>query len=111
MLKKGLITFAGDSDFRDSIRRFYSPKDVIGMKVNCLAGKGASTHPEVALCFADLLKESGIPDKNIIIWDRANWELEEVGFSLNYKRNGIRCFGTDTDGIGYSKNLYQYLNI
>ena len=111
MLEKGLITLTGDSDYRDSIRRFYSPKDVVGMKVNCLAGKGASTHPEMALCFADLLKESGIKENNVIIWDRINWELEELGFSLNYKRNGLRCFGTDTDGVGYSQNLYQHLNI
>ncbi len=111
MMKKGLVTLTGDADFRDTIRRFYSPRDVVGMKVNCLAGKGASSRPGVALAFADLLKESGIKDNNIIIWDRANWELEELGFSLNNKRNGLRCFGTDTDGVGYSGDLYQYMNV
>ena len=111
MLKKGLQTFSGDPDFRDSVRRFYSPQDVLGLKVNCLAGKGASTHPEVALAFADLLKESGIKEKNVIIWDRSNDELEEIGFPLNYRRDGLRCFGTDTDGVGYSNNLYEHLNI
>ena len=111
MLKKGLLALSGDLDFRDTIRRFYSPKDVLGLKVNCLAGKGASTHPEVALALADLLKESGIKDKNIIIWDRSNDELEEVGFPLNFNHDGLRCFGTDTDGVGYSRDLYEFLNI
>ncbi len=111
MLKKGLQTLSGDLDFRDCIRRFYSPQDVLGLKVNCLAGKGASTHPEVALAFANLLKQSGIKEKNIIIWDRSNDELEEVGFPLNYKGDGLRCFGTDTDGIGYSSDLYEHLNV
>ncbi len=111
MLKKGLSTYTGDLDFRDSIRRFYSPKDILGLKVNCLAGKGASTHPEVALGFVNLLKESGIKDKNIIVWDRSNDELEEVGFPLNFNHDGLRCFGTDTDGIGYSSDLYEHLNI
>ncbi|MCJ7498175.1 MAG: DUF362 domain-containing protein [candidate division Zixibacteria bacterium] len=111
MLKKGLSTYTGDLDFRDSIRRFYTPKDLTGLKVNCLAGKGASTHPEVALGFVNLLKESGIKDKNIIIWDRSNDELEEVGFPLNFNHDGLRCFGTDTDGIGYSSDLYEHLNI
>jgi len=111
MIKKGLKTFSGDLDFRDSIRRFYSPQDMIGFKVNCLAGKGASTHPEVALACANLLKESGIKEKNIIIWDRSNDELEEVGFPLNYKGDGLHCFGTDTDGVGYSSELYEHLNI
>jgi len=111
MLKKGVIALSGDNDFRDSIRKFYSPKDVLGMKVNCLAGKGASTHAEVAICFAGLLKESGIKENNIIIWDRSNSELEELGFPLNNKRNGLRCFGTDTSEIGYSRDLYQHLSI
>ncbi|MDH4222316.1 MAG: DUF362 domain-containing protein [candidate division Zixibacteria bacterium] len=111
MLKKGLVSLTGDPDFRDVVSRFYTPQDVIGMKVNCLAGKGASTHPELAISFASLLKEAGIKEKNIIIWDRANAELEEMGFPLNYSRNGIRCFGTDTDTVGYSRDLYQYLNI
>jgi uncharacterized protein (DUF362 family) len=111
MLKKGLQTLSGDLDFKDTIRRFYSPQDVLGLKVNCLAGKGASTNPKVALALADLLKQSGIKEKNIIIWDRSNGELEEVGFPLNYKGDGLRCFGTDTDGVGYSKDLYEHLNI
>jgi uncharacterized protein (DUF362 family) len=111
MLKKGLQTFSGDPDFRDSTRRFYSARDVLGLKVNCLAGKGASTHPDVALAFANLLKESGIKEKNVIIWDRSNDELEEVGFPLNYRGEGLRCFGTDTDGVGYSGDLYEYLNV
>lgn len=111
MMKKGLMALTTDTDFRDSIRRFYSPRDVIGMKVNCLAGKGASTHPEMAVTFTNLLKEGGIKENNMIIWDRANWELEELDFPLNHKRNGVRCFGTDTDGVGYSSNLYKHLNI
>ena len=111
MLKKGFQMLSGDLDFKDSIRRFYSPQDVLGLKVNCLAGKGASTHPEVALAFSNLLKQSGIKEKNIIIWDRSNDELEEVGFPLNYKGDGLRCFGTDTDGVGYSGDLYEHLNI
>jgi uncharacterized protein (DUF362 family) len=111
MIKRGLSAFSGDSDFRDAIRKYYSPRDVLGLKVNCLAGKGASTHPEVALGFAGLLKESGIKDKNIIVWDRSNDELEEVGFPLNFNNDGLRCFGTDTEGIGYSSDLYEHLNI
>jgi len=111
MFKKGLQTFSGDLDFRDAIRRFYSTRDILGLKVNCLAGKGASTHPEVALAFANLLKDSGMKEKNIIIWDRSNDELEEVGFPLNYRSDGFRCFGTDTDGIGYSSDLYEHLNV
>lgn len=111
MMKKGLLALSGDLDHRDTIRRFYSPRDVIGLKVNCLAGEGASSRPEVALVFANLLKETGIKEKNIIIWDRSNDELEEVGFPLNFNHDGLRCFGTDTDGVGYSYDLYEHLNI
>jgi uncharacterized protein (DUF362 family) len=111
MVKRGLCKLTSESKPEDAIRHFVSPKDQVGLKVNCLAGKMASTHPEVALVCASLLRDSGVKTKDIIIWDRSASELEEVGFPLNANGDDFRCLGTDTQGIGYTYDLVSYMNI
>ena len=111
MIQQGLCKLTLESKSEDALRHYFSTQDRIGLKVNCLAGKMASTHPEVALTVADLLKEMGSKNKDIIIWDRSSEELKEIGFPLNVKGEGYLCLGTDTQGVGYSNDLIQYKNI
>jgi uncharacterized protein (DUF362 family) len=111
MVRRGLCKLTLESKSEDALRHFFSPQDQVGLKVNCLAGKMASTHPEVALVCADLLKHSGVEAKNIIIWDRSERELKEVGFPLNFNGGEFRCFGTDSKGVGYSYDLINYKSI
>ena len=111
MVKRGLCTSTSESKVEDAIRYFFLPQDQVGLKVNCLAGKMASTHPQVALICADLLRDSGIKGKNLVIWDRSERELKEVGFPLNFNGGEFRCFGTDSKGVGYSHNLINHMNI
>jgi uncharacterized protein (DUF362 family) len=90
--------------------RFHK-RDTMGLKVNCLAGKNLSTDPALAYGAADLLRNSGLDEKNIIIWDRQSRELEDCGFTLNFASKGIRCFGTDANGAGYEEELSMKSNI
>jgi uncharacterized protein (DUF362 family) len=111
MVRRGLCKLTFESRSEDALRHFVSPKDRVGLKVNCLAGKMASTHPEVALVCANLLKDSEVKAKDIIIWDRSASELKEVGFPLDFNGDDFRCLGTDSQGIGYSYDLINYMNI
>jgi uncharacterized protein (DUF362 family) len=111
MVGRGLCKLTLESKAEDALRHFFSPKDQVGLKVNCLAGKMASTHPEVALVSAKLLKDSGLKPKDIIIWDRSASELQEVGFPLNSNGDDFRCLGTDSPGVGYTYDLVNYMNI
>ncbi|MBF0550863.1 MAG: hypothetical protein HQK60_10040, partial [Deltaproteobacteria bacterium] len=61
----------------------FSSRDVVGIKVNALAGRGLATHPETALALAErLVKFCRIPPGQIIIWDRTDRELLRSGFIL-----------------------------
>lgn len=105
MVRRGICRLTSESRPEDALGYFFSTKDTIGLKVNCLAGRMASTHPEIALVAADLLRRIEIKSKNIIIWDRSSYELKEVGFPLNTKGGDFLCFGTDAQGVGYSQEL------
>jgi hypothetical protein len=111
MVKRGVCKLTSESKAEEALGHFFSPQDQVGLKVNCLAGKMASTHPEVALVCASLLKDSGVKTKNIIIWDRSERELQEVGFPLSFNGDEFRCFGTDSKGVGYSYDLINHMSI
>lgn len=111
MVEQGLCKLTSEAKPADAISHYYSPKDKVGLKVNCLAGRMASTHPEISLVTGELLKAIGLKDKNIIIWDRSSRELKEIGFPLNANGDGLRCFGTDAQGVGYSQELINYKHI
>jgi uncharacterized protein (DUF362 family) len=111
MVNRGLRELTSESTAKEGLRHYFSPKDRIGLKVNCLAGRMASTHPEMAMVTAELLKRMEVKPKDIVIWDRSSYELKEVGFPLNADGDDVLCFGTDAQGVGYSRDLINHKNI
>ncbi|UCC69183.1 MAG: DUF362 domain-containing protein, partial [Armatimonadota bacterium] len=100
MIEVGLTRLTGASDPGEAWRCFFSPSDVIGMKVNCLGAPGTHTHTEVATAAAAGLHAAGVPKRNVIIFDRLTDELDRAGFPVN-TGDGFRCFGTDS--LGYDR--------
>lgn len=94
MLKNAMLTLTGEKSIKKAWRKFVSPKDIIGLKVNPVAGKLLTTSHAVTKSVIKQLEESGIPRKNIVIWDRREMQLHETGYnSENYP--GIRITGTE----------------
>ena len=78
----------------DAWKKLFKPSDVVGIKVNCLFGKGVSTHPEVAHAIVKGLISAGVKEDNIIIWDRSTSDLVKVGYKPN-TGSGVKCYGDD----------------
>jgi uncharacterized protein (DUF362 family) len=111
MLRRGLALVAGATDAPDGIRGRFAAVDRVGIKVNTIGGRRISTRPEVPLVLASWLTRAGIPAKNILVWDRTNRELKEAGYRLSDDRNGLKIFGSDTEGAGYETEIFSHLNI
>ncbi|MCD4683220.1 MAG: DUF362 domain-containing protein [Bacteroidales bacterium] len=84
---------------------------VIAIKVNC-AAPAVPSHPEIVNAVVEGLKlmnfgGSFFPEKNIIIYERSNYELQLAGFTINTSGTGVQCFGTDSSGVGYSSEFYD----
>ncbi len=84
---------------------------VISIKINCI-NRLLSSHPEVAYSISNSLIKMNVegnpfPENNIIIWDRTNSELRNAGYTINTGSTGVRCFGTNQSGIGYSSNQFS----
>lgn len=111
MMETGLDALAGSNDHLNYLESIFDSGDVIGIKVNGLAGPAMSTRSEVVLTFSNLLKDAGRKPKNQIIWDRFDRELAALGFTVRTRGDGPLCFGTDHSGIGYSQSLVSKSSI
>lgn len=97
MLFEAVRRLSGEKNDRDAWKHYFKPEDVVGIKVNCLFGRGASTHPEVVMAIVEGLKLAGVKPENIIIWDRSDADLAKSGYTLNREGPGVRCYGTNGD--------------
>ncbi len=84
----------------------FSKNDIIGLKVNCLAGKNLSTHSELVDAIIERLLSVGIAKQNIFIFDRRNRDLQRAGYSICSERGAVQCFGNDV--AGFSEQVYEF---
>lgn len=99
MLNSALTALLGIRDAQTAWRTLFRPDDIVGIKPNCLAGRNLSPHPELVQCIVEGLKMAGVPEENIIIWERTSHELGIAGFKLNSSSRGVRCMGNDVLGF------------
>ena len=88
-----------------------SETSIIAIKVNCI-NSSMPSHPAVAYAIANAISQmdfdgTPFPENNIIIFDRTNGELNSSGYTLNTTATGIRCFGTNESGVGYTAGTYD----
>jgi uncharacterized protein (DUF362 family) len=110
MYERGIQLLTGQTSAASGLNSIFSPRDRVGIKINTIAGRMLTTPPSVALPFSRLLTRSGLLEKNIVIWDRTNRELKDAGYTLN-AGSGLRIFGTDAAGAGYTIEPLIHLNI
>ena len=100
--------YASDSPL-EAWKKVVRPGEVVGLKVNGLAGRGISTSVLLVEVICERLQEAGIPQKDIVIWDRLNTDLESAGFRIATRQDRLRCIGNDT--LGYEDDLAIYGNV
>jgi uncharacterized protein (DUF362 family) len=95
MINQGILKLTGKKTTTDAWKIYFKSTDIVGIKVNCIAGKNMSTRPELVDEIIIGLKSAGVKEDNIIIWDRTTHELKGVGYSINKDGAGVKCYGTD----------------
>lgn len=102
LLHKAVMQLTGAPSQEKAWQTLFRPDDIVGIKLNCLSGKTMSPHVAVVESIIQGLKFAGVKEKNIIVFERFNRELETAGFRVRRMTDGVRCFGTDElPGGGY----------
>jgi uncharacterized protein (DUF362 family) len=94
--------YASDSPL-EAWKKVVRPGEVVGLKVNGLAGRGISTNVLLVEVICERLREAGVAQKDIVIWDRLNADLESAGFRIATRQDRVRYIGNDT--LGYEDDL------
>ncbi|MDZ7262842.1 MAG: DUF362 domain-containing protein [candidate division KSB1 bacterium] len=103
LLDEALRSYYGITSLDQIWRKIVRPDDVVGIKVNCLAGKGISSSPELVAAIVEGVQRAGVRANRIVIWDRLADDLERAGFSINTGGGGVRCYGNDQ--AGYTNDI------
>lgn len=82
-------------------KKVVRPGEVVGLKVNTIAGPGLSTNLVLVEAIGERLKQAGIKPNDIVIWDRTNHELDRVGYKLSTDPNRERILGSDSKDVGF----------
>ncbi len=107
MLEKAMLSLTGEDSAPAAWGRYFSAGDVVGLKLNCIAGSKLSSAPGLVRAIARGLVSAGVRENEIILWDRYERELVRAGFPLNQGDTGPRCFGTDSARAGYERGLIE----
>ncbi len=105
MIAAGLDNLSPTGVGWDLLENIFEPSDIVGIKVNALAGRQMSTSPALTMALAETIAARGIKKGNIIIWDRREAELKRAGFDIKTTGSDIRCMATDTSGVGFDSKL------
>ncbi|HEY2121586.1 MAG TPA: DUF362 domain-containing protein [Candidatus Acidoferrum sp.] len=111
LLDNAMQSFYDTHDPVTAWKKLVRPGEVVGLKVNTIAGPGLSTHPVLVQAICERLKQAGIKPNDIVIWDRTNHELERAGFHLSTDPNRERILGTDSKDVGYEDIAFSNASV
>lgn len=111
MIERGLRELTGAADLASAWKLFAGPQDVVGLKVNTLSGPGCSTRREVVDGVIRGLRLAGVPDANIIIWDRFESHLRRARYPITQRPGALRCYATDSPAVGEDMDVYYAADV
>jgi len=95
MLGRSMTKLTDSKSAAEAWKKLFKPNDVVGIKINCLFGRGVSTRPEAVRAVIAGLKSAGVNEDNIIVWDRSSGDMIKSGFPINKDGAGVKYFADD----------------
>ena len=108
MLAAGMRDLTGASTDRDAWSRFFSPDDVVGIKVNCSGAPDINSNPELVAAIIENLLRLDVPPDHIYIYDRFENQLRIVNYGPRVPA-GVKIAGAETSRgsiLGYDPHTY-----
>jgi uncharacterized protein (DUF362 family) len=108
MLAQGMRALTGAADTRDAWREFFTPQDVVGIKVNCSGAPAIKSSPEVVSEIVRNLIAVDVPAGNIWIYERFPEQMQTVDYE-KYVPEGVHVDGIEKTRLsvaGYDPATY-----
>jgi hypothetical protein len=110
MMAQGMRTLTGAATTADAWRRFFTPADVVGIKVNCGGFPYVVSAYEIVAETIKQLTAIGVPLSQIFLYERFQNQLDEVNYAPHIPE-GVRIVAAEranrnTDNSGYDPETY-----
>jgi len=108
MVRRGMAALTGEADARGAWRKFFSPSDVVGVKVNCSGAPGICSHPQVVAEIVRNLISIDVKPKQVYIYERFRNQMDSVRYD-RYVPEGVTVVAaenTRNDRSGYDPRTY-----
>ncbi len=105
LLAGTLVAALAAKDAQSGLRSLFSADDVVGIKLNCLAGPPLSPSREFCSALVGLLNAAGVSSERIVFFERGERDLRKGGFSVGAPKAGPAYMGNDSPGAGYEREL------
>jgi uncharacterized protein (DUF362 family) len=89
MMQRGMSELTGAGGWPDAWRLFVQPGDVVGIKLNPVGAPNIMSAPEVLHPILNGLNSAGIPNKDIVVYDRYRDQFVKAGFP-GWLPDGVR---------------------
>ena len=106
MMDRAIMKLAGRDSAKEAWKDFVLPDDIVGIKINPLAGKRFSTRRIIVDKIIEGLYGAGVLKNQIIIWDRFEAHLINAGYEINQTDKGVRVFASDSPDVGYDDKIF-----
>lgn len=106
LMDQAMMKLTGRTSAKEAWRDIVLPDDIVGIKINPLAGPELSTHSIIVDKIVEGLYGAGVLRKQIIIWDRFEEHLLNAGYPIKQDESDVRTFASDTEGIGYDDEVF-----
>ncbi|MCC7155393.1 MAG: DUF362 domain-containing protein [Bryobacterales bacterium] len=80
MMRRGMGDLTGAATWADAWKQFVKPGEIVGIKVNPVGQPQVISAPEVLREIIDGLRAAGIPNKDIVVYDRYRDQFYQAGF-------------------------------
>lgn len=110
MMAQGMRTLTGAATTLEAWRRFFSPADIVGIKVNCGGYPHAVSAYEIVAETVRRLGEVGIPASQVYVYERFQNQMDEVNYAPHLPA-GVQIVAAEranryTDNSAYDPDTY-----
>jgi hypothetical protein len=110
MMAQGMRALTGAGATADAWRRFFTPSDVVGIKVNCGGYPHCVSAYEIVAETVRQLMGIGVPVSQIYLYERFQNQLDEVNYAPHLPE-GVQIVAAEranryTDNSGYDPETY-----
>ena len=107
MMQRGMTELTGAPDLTQAWKRFFSPGDVVGIKVNPVGAPHVMSSPEALREIISGLESAGIKRRDIVVYDRYRAQFFKAGFD-KWLPEGVRTSSATEDYNTIQQDIAGY---